>query len=293
MSGSVSRRALLGGSVAAVAAAALGCSREPARSARPPAAPARPARTAAPPVTAVHRPPVRPADSATILRRATVPVLCWHQLRDWTASDSAYDRRALICPPAVFRGQLDALVSHGYRTIGPDQYLAHLTTGAPLPPKPVMLTFDDSQGSQIDVGLPELVRRRMTAAFFVMTVVLDKPRWMRRTDLRRLDAAGMTVAAHTWDHSRADRYGSADWRPQLVAPKAELERILGRPVRHFAYPYGAWDRADFPHLAQAGYASAYQLADDAMDATKPLYTLRRTLVDASWTGATLLEHLGR
>jgi peptidoglycan/xylan/chitin deacetylase (PgdA/CDA1 family) len=248
--------------------------------------------TPPPVVTAAHRPPVRPADSRTIARRATVPVLCWHQLRDWTAADSAYDRRALICPPAVFRGQLDALVSHGYRTIGPDQYLDHLTTGAPLPPRPVMLTFDDSQGSQLTVGLPELVRRRMTAAFFVMTVVLDKPRWMRRTDLRRLDAAGMTVAAHTWDHSRADRYGGADWQPQLVAPKAELERILGKPVRHFAYPYGAWDRADFPHLAQAGYASAYQLADDAMDAARPLYTLRRTLVDTSWTGTTLLDHLG-
>lgn len=288
----MSRRALLGGSVAAVAAGLLGCSGDPAVGAPPAgtAGPSRPAvRSATTPV--VHRPPVRPADSATIRRRATVPVLCWHQLRDWTASDSAYDRRALICPPAVFRGQLDALAAHGYRTISPDRYLDHLTIGAPLPAKPVLLTFDDSQGSQISVGLPELMRRRMTAAFFVMTVVLDKPRWMRRTDLRRLDAAGMTVAAHTWDHSRADRYGGKDWQPQLVAPKAELERILGKPVRHFAYPYGAWDRADLPHLTDAGYASAYQLADEPMDATRPLLTLRRTLVDSSWTGATLLDHL--
>ncbi len=68
-----------------------------------------------------------------IAARATVPVLCWHQLRDWQPSDTGYARRLLICPPAAFRDQLDALVRAGFNTISPDSYLAHLTTGAPLP----------------------------------------------------------------------------------------------------------------------------------------------------------------
>jgi peptidoglycan/xylan/chitin deacetylase (PgdA/CDA1 family) len=291
---SFSRRSLLGGSLLAVAGAALGCSDSSARPGLASPAPAtpRPSRTAARPSPAVHRSPHRPADAATVVRRATVPVLCWHQLRNWAPTDSAYDRGALVCPPAAFRQQLDALAARECSTIGPDQYLDHLTTGAPLPPRPVMLTFDDSQGSQISVALPELVRRRMTATFFVMTVVLDKPRWMRRPDLRRLDAAGMTVAAHTWDHSRADRYSGQDWHQQLAQPKAELERILRKPVRHFAYPYGAWSAADFPHLAQAGYATAYQLSGAPMDPGRPLYTLRRSLVHSSWTGPQLIDHLG-
>jgi hypothetical protein len=52
-------------------------------------------------------------------------------------------------------------------------------------------------------------------------------------------------------------------------------------------------RADLPHLTRAGYASAYQLRDDAMDPGRPLLTLRRTLVDSSWTGADLLGRLHR
>jgi len=227
-----------------------------------------------------------------VAARATVPVLCWHQLRDWTGGDSPYNRRVLICPPAKFRDQLDALASHGYTTISADQYLDHLTSAAPLPARPVMLTFDDAQGSQVSVGLPELVRRRMTGTFFIMTVVLDKPRWMRRADLRRLDEAGMTIAAHTWDHHRADRYTGRDWQVQLVQPRAELEHILGKPVRHFAYPYGAWSPADFPRLADAGYLTAYQLSGRKPDRAQPLYTLRRTLVDSTWTGRQLLDHLG-
>jgi peptidoglycan/xylan/chitin deacetylase (PgdA/CDA1 family) len=130
----------------------------------------------------------------------------------------------------------------------------------------------------------------MTGTFFIMTVVLDKPGWMRRADLRRLADAGMTVAAHTWDHRRADRYSGRDWQVQLVRPRAELERIVGKPVRHFAYPYGAWSRADFPQLAKAGYRSAYQLSGN-LDPAQPIYTLRRILARSTWTGRQLLDHL--
>jgi hypothetical protein len=194
----ISRRTLLAGSLAAVAAVAAGCSRGgdvPVRTVASPSPaaprqhPSTPIRSSAARVPAKH-------DPASVARRATVPVLCWHQLRDWTAGDSAYDRQSLICPPGAFRAQLDALAAGGYTTITADQYFDDLTKGAPLPPRPVMLSFDDSQGSQISVGLPELVRRRMTGTFFVMTVVLDKPRWMSRADVRRLARSGMTVASH-------------------------------------------------------------------------------------------------
>lgn len=220
-------------------------------------------------------------------------MLCWHQLRDPVASDTAYTRSALVCPPAVFRAQLDALASAGFTTITADEHLAHLTTGAPLPERPVLLSFDDSQGSQVSVGLPELRRRGMTATFFIMTVVLGKPGWMSTRDLRDVDAAGMTVAAHTWDHHRADRYAGTDWRVQLEQPRAFLEGVLRRPVEHFAYPYGAWAPADFPHLRSAGYATAFQLSDRPPDPAAPLLTLRRTLVHSDWDGSALVERLLR
>lgn len=223
--------------------------------------------------------------------RAVVPVLCWHQLRDWHPSDGAYARRLLICPPASFRAQLDALGRAGYTTISPDAYLAHVTTGAALPAKPVLLSFDDSQGSQMTEGLPQLRRRKMTATFFVMTVVLGKSGWMSKDDLRRLDAAGMTVAAHTWDHHRADRYTAADYAVQFDQPRQLLEKVVGKPVRHFAYPYGAWNGSDFTPLRSAGYATAFQLQEQAMDRQAPLLTLRRILVNSTWSGAELLAQL--
>ncbi len=280
------RRTVLLGAVGAAVLAATGC----ATSTPAPAAPASPPPPSSPPPTA----PDLAAPAAQVLTRAAdVPVLCWHQLRDWRPGDSASARATLICPPAAFRAQLDALHAGGYTTISPDEHLAHLTTGAPLPPKPVLLTFDDSQGSQITTGVPELARRGMRAAFFVMTVPLGKPNWMSRDDVRRLHDAGHTVAAHTYDHHRADRYAGADWDTQLAKPRATLEAIVGAPVRHFAYPYGDWTPADFAHLDQAGYVTGYQLAEKPVDPTRPLLSLRRTLVGSAWNGPALLSAMTR
>jgi len=228
---------------------------------------------------------------AVTAARATVPVLCWHQLRDWTSSDLDYARRLLICPPKQFRSQLGALAGAGYTTVTADQYLEHLQRGTPLPTKPVMLSFDDSQGSQITAGLPALRRRGMTATFFVMTVVLGEPGWMSPEDLRRLAGEGMTVAAHTWDHRPADRYGTADYPVQFDRPRAVLEKIVRRPVHHFAYPYGSWAPSDFAPLRSAGYQTGFQLSGAPVDGTAPLLTLRRLMVNSTWSGPELLAQL--
>jgi peptidoglycan/xylan/chitin deacetylase (PgdA/CDA1 family) len=280
-----SRRSVLLGVAGAAVLAATGC----ATSTSAPAAPAPPP----PPSPAPSAPDLAAPAAQVLARAADVRVLCWHPLRDWRAGDSASARATLICPPAAFRAQLDALHAGGYTTISPDEHLAHLTTGAPLPPKPVLLSFDDSQGSQITTGVPELARRSMRAAFFVMTVAVGKPNWMSRDDVRRLHDAGHTVAAHTYDHHRADRYTGTDWNTQLAKPRATLEAIVGAPVRHFAYPYGDWDAGDFTHLDQAGYVTGYQLAEKPLDPTRPLLSLRRTLVGSTWDGPALMAAMSR
>ena len=280
------RRTVLLGAIGAAVLAATGCATSTP-------APASPRPPSGPPTTTAPAVDLAAPAAAVLARAADVPVLCWHQLRDWRAGDSASARATLICPPAAFRAQLDALHAGGYTTISPDEHLAHLTTGAPLPPKPVLLTFDDSQGSQIATGVPELARHSMRAAFFVMTVPLGKPNWMSRDDVKRLHDAGHTVAAHTYDHHRADRYAGTDWATQLAKPRAELEAITGAPVRHFAYPYGDWNAGDFAHLDQAGYVTGYQLAEQPVDPTRPLLSLRRTLVGSTWGAPQLTAAMAR
>ena len=236
--------------------------------------------------------PARPAAQASapvMLARSHVPVLCFHQVRDWTAADSP-TARAIITPPSRFAAQMAALAEAGYTAIRPDQLLAWLQYGTALPARPVMLSFDDASEGQYTNALPVLTQHRFTATFFVMTVVLGKPRWLSRDQVRDLHRRGMTIGAHTWDHHPVTGYSGGDWQVQLVQPARDLAALTGQPVRLFAYPYGLWNQAALPHVRAAGYQAAFQL-DQPQDPQQPLLTIRRMITPSGWDGPTLLRHL--
>src|SRR4029450_11187338 len=154
-----------------------------------------------------------------------------------------------------------------------------------------MLSFDDGTAGQAHEGSVQLTRRGMTGTFFVMTVVLDKPKWLSTRDSHRLADAGMTLGSPTGDpHAVGGLSGNA-WKVQLEQSRETLRKASGQSVQHFAYPYGVISTKAFPHLAEAGYETAFQLQAKKLDRTAPVYTLRRSLVVSTWSGATLLRHL--
>ncbi|WP_138759050.1 polysaccharide deacetylase family protein [Modestobacter altitudinis] len=267
-----------------------GCTAE---AARPTAASAPVTTTAASTPTATPTPtPVAPPTPGTpeeITARSTVPVLCYHQLREFEADDGAYTR-SITTPPAVFTAQLQALRDGGRTPVRAEELVDHLEFGTTLPDRPVLLSFDDGSATHVTVALPALQAMGFPAVFFPMTVVLDKPDWLSSEDLRRLDAAGMTIGAHTWDHQRLDRLPDDQWTTQLDEPAATLAEILGHPVDLMAYPYGAWAPETLPHVASAGYRAAFQLSDP-VEPTQPMLSIRRIMPPPTWDGPTLLAHL--
>ena len=237
--------------------------------------------------TAPHGQPGTPQE---ILQRSTVPVLCYHQIRGQTAADGP-GARPLICPPDVLERHLHGLLDAGMRPVPANALVDHLQFGTPLPDKPVLLSFDDASGGQYANALPILQRLHLPGTFFVMSVVLDRPHWLSRDNVRALDAAGMTIAAHTWDHHPVTKYTGGDWAVQLDKPREVLEGLVGHPVDMFAYPYGLWNAAALPHVQAAGYRAAFQLASQPSDPQRPLLTIRRVLVPSSWDKDTLLTRL--
>lgn len=61
---------------------------------------------------------------------------------------------------------------------------------------------------------------------------------MRSTQVRSLHDAGMTIGAHTATHPILARIGIEDARREIGSGKETLERIVGRPIKLFAYPNG-------------------------------------------------------
>ncbi len=233
-------------------------------------------------------PPI-PGTPQEVLARSTVPVLCFHQLREFRSDDSAY-ARTMITPPPVFTAQVQALRDGGYTPVTAAAFIDHLQFGAALPERPALLTFDDGSVTHHSVALPVLGELGFPATFFPMTVVLDKPDWLSSDQLRDLDRAGMTIGAHTWDHQRVDRLTGDQWATQLDQPRAQLAEVLGHPVDLLAYPFGVWSQEALSHVATVGYRAAFQLSDP-QDAAQPLLTIRRTMPPPTWDGPTLLGHL--
>ncbi|MHA4846897.1 polysaccharide deacetylase family protein [Flavitalea antarctica] len=220
------------------------------------------------------------ADAATIIARKQVPVLCYHHIKDWTAKTSARAKDYIV-PVEAFRQQLKMLADSGYQTILPDQLFNYLATNTPLPAKPVMLTFDDTDLEQYTVALPEMKKYGFKGVFFIMTVSLNRPNYMTKEQVKALADEGHEIGSHTWDHRNVKLYEEADWATQIDKPTRQLSAITGKPVKYFAYPFGLWNQKAIPELRKRGFIAAFQLATPR-DSEDPLYTIRRIIVPGYW-----------
>src|ERR1700744_2594340 len=139
-------------------------------------------------------------NTAAIMARKQVPVLCYHQIRDWRPTDSKVSKDYII-PPAAFKAHLKMLADSGYHTILPDQLYDYLTKGTPLPSKPIMLTFDDTDLDQFTVARPEMKKYGFKGVFFIMTVSIGRKHYMNSQQIKQLSDEGNVIACHTWNHS--------------------------------------------------------------------------------------------
>jgi peptidoglycan/xylan/chitin deacetylase (PgdA/CDA1 family) len=236
-----------------------------------------------------------PADAATILSRPQVPVLCYHHITEGTPKND-YTVNA-----QTFKQQMQILADSGYHSILPDQYYDYLVYGKPLPPKPFMITFDDTDEDQFTIGKPELDKHGFKGVYFIMTISIGRPRYMTKEQIKQLSDEGNVVASHTWRHDRVDKYLTTphidrdskkivnnDWDLQLVDTRKKLEDIIGKEIHYFAYPFGIWTHAGIPEIEKRGIKMAFQLSEKR-DPEYPLYTVRRVIVAPTWSAQGLLR----
>ena len=229
--------------------------------------------------------PGKMGTNAEIIARKQVPILCYHQIRDWRAKDSK-TAKDYIVPIASFKEKIKMLSDSGYHTILPDQLYDYLTTGAALPSKPIMLTFDDTDLDQFTIANPELKKYGFKAVYFIMTVSIGRPNYMNKEQIKQLSDEGNVVASHTWDHHNFKKFAGKDWETQIDKPTKKLEEITGKKIEYFAYPFGLWNAQGLPELHKRGFKAAFQLAEKR-DPNDPLMTIRRILDSGYWSAKTL------
>ena len=239
------------------------------------------------------------ADAATILARKQVPILCYHHIRPLKYPGKASSGYEVT--PESFRAQMKILSDSGYHSILPDQLYNYLAFGDPLPEKPFMITYDDTDEEQFSIGKIEMDKYGFKGVYFIMTISIGRPNYMSKDQIRQLAQEGHAIESHTWRHDRVDKYLTTphldkgtnkmvdnDWDLQLGEQRKKLEDISGKPIHHFAYPFGIWKPNAFPELKKRNFKLAYQLSTPR-DSTEPLYTVRRIIIDPRWSAEGLLR----
>jgi len=213
------------------------------------------------------------------LRRIAVPILMYHYV-SVPPEDADVYRRDLSVTPTNFRAQMAFLAERGYTVIGLDDLNLALRWGAPLPPRPVVLTFDDGYADAYHVVFPILREFGYTGTFFVITRRLDEghPAYLTWAQAREMAQAGMSIESHTSDHLDLRGRDSAFLIDQIQGSIERIEAHTGRRPRFFCYPSGRWDRGAVEALASLGIWAAVTTEGGIEHTTDAMLLLRRVRI---------------
>jgi peptidoglycan/xylan/chitin deacetylase (PgdA/CDA1 family) len=207
-------------------------------------------------------------------RMVQVPILTWHRVavfaREYTKSvpDETVE-------PSVFAEEINALASHSYHPISQLQLFNALFHGAQLPSKPVLLTVDDGYVDDVRTILPILQAHHFVATFYIITHRFHEPGFLNTSEVRRLDAAGMDIGAHTRNHVPLAAVSVAEMTEQIAGSRRDLERVVGHPVQWFAYPFGSFNDAVVAELRRAGYVLAVTTEGGTRESSQSPLTMPR------------------
>lgn len=242
-----------------------------------------------------------------------VPVIMYHSLttkksNQWTL------------PPKSFEADLKYLSENGYQTVGVSDLIAFVDEGAPLPEKPVMLTFDDGYYNNFTKALPLLESYDMKMVLSVIGEPTDKfsdtpdanetyghVTWDQIRDLQqsgRVEISNHTYSLHKTDKGRNGcriKKGESieEYRDMLMEDVGKLQQKLEqnsdiKPVC-FAYPFGSRCDEALNVLKEMGFRVTLSCnsKNNLIVPGDPdsLYDLGRTNRTSRKTAATILDQL--
>jgi peptidoglycan/xylan/chitin deacetylase (PgdA/CDA1 family) len=184
-------------------------------------------------------------------------------------------------PPEKFDAELKLLHDWGYTTITTSALIEAITDGVSLPPRPLLITFDDGNEDNYNNAFPIMQKYGFTGVLYIVVQYMDMPNYLTTDQIKEMAAAGWEVGSHSETHR--DLINNPDTlRYEIVQSRRDLQQRLGIPILTFAYPFGAEDSAagDYAHFA--GYIAAMGASGYTWDQGKGnLFVLQRCEIKGS------------
>lgn len=216
-----------------------------------------------------------------ILRpRIRLPILYYHEI--------APERSKHVVHPDDFAQQMRWLCDTGHEFLGLDDVVEIYSGRRSVPPRPVVVSFDDGRAGVLRHAAPVLARRGARAILYAVTDWLDGKRvpdheryseLLGWSDLPSLQQAGIEIGSHTVSHRNLKRLPPAEVEHELQESRRILEDHLGCPVRHFSFPKGRATRWAERCARSAHYLTAVATGQRWNRQRAQLHHLHRLRVD--------------
>lgn len=216
-----------------------------------------------------------------------LPVLTYHRIGE----PSRQEPPGTISP-RTFRLHLECLKDQGYTTVTADNLRQALQGRACMPPRPVMLTFDDGYADLATHAFPAMLSAGCTGTVFVVTSRIgrtntwDQARGWRALPLLSAEQIrfwaerGIEFGAHSRTHPHLTRLSPTDLAAELGGSAHDLSCLLGRAACSLAYPHGAHNTA-VRDIAVRHFDLAFGCQEGLNHPGSDPWRIRRTMVQAA------------
>jgi len=224
--------------------------------------------------------PTVPADPS-VPRDVAVPVLMYHVIN---APPAGTPFPELWVPAERFEAEMKALAAAGYHGVTLSQVDAHWRTGAGLPAKPLVVSFDDGYYSQYHSAAPVLKRLGWPGVLNMEVHNLHVEGGLSSRMVRALIADGWELGAHTINHLDLTKVDAATLTHEVAGSRRELRKRFDVPVDFFCYPAGKYDDAAIAAVRAAGFKGATTVTP-GLARPDQRFELRRVRVNGSDTAS--------
>lgn len=206
-----------------------------------------------------------------------VPILYYHRVSEGISLKQGVS-------PSVLKAQVDYLRRRRYHSIGFEDLANHLQSGTPLPPRPIILSFDDGYLDTFTLAYPILKEAGFTATIFVVSGFIGEGSiWegsqgnvvplMTRENILTLSADRFHFGGHTRTHKNLVSLRPEEARNEVEMGKRDLEDLLQKPVYSFAYPYGDFNEQIIDLVKNCGFKAARTVHTGNTHQEKDLFRL--------------------
>ena len=217
---------------------------------------------------------------------ATVVILMYHSLLKDPARHGKY-----VVSPDLFESDLKYLKEHEYSFVGIQELIDFVYSGAPLPKKSVVITFDDGYYNNYLYAYPLLEKYDAKMVISVIGKYTDlydgeKPNayyshvtWDMINEM--LASGRVEIGNHTYSmHTNGERRGSKKIKGEtdehyskiltedIGKLQAEMFEHTGTYPSVYTYPFGAISNASFGIIADMGFLASLSCAEKPSTVTR-------------------------